>query len=213
MRHYDRRTICFAALLAGLAGYVDAMGFLGMGGFFVSFMSGNSTRLGVGLAQGAGAVALTAGGLIAAFLMGVVAGSLGGRRLPVRRRAQGVLLFVALLLLLAAAMPGRGVPTMALLAAAMGAENTIFERDREVSIGVTYMTGTLVRLGQGIAGALVGGPRLGWARPLMLWAGLVAGTIAGGTAFAALGLAGIWFAAAGALVLGLAAPDGLARSG
>src|SRR3546814_9729783 len=40
-----------------------------------------------------------------------------------------------------------------LLAAAMGAENGVFLRDREVSIGVTYMTGTLVRVGQKLAEA------------------------------------------------------------
>ena len=38
--------------LSTLAGYVDATGFLMLGGFFVSFMSGNSTRLGVGLIEG-----------------------------------------------------------------------------------------------------------------------------------------------------------------
>ena len=62
----------FAAIvLAAAAGYVDAAGFLMTGGFFVSFMSGNSTRLGVGLFRGAGE-ALIAGGLIAAFVSGVV---------------------------------------------------------------------------------------------------------------------------------------------
>lgn len=41
-----------AATLSALAGYVDAVGFMTLGGFFVSFMSGNSTRLGVGLSSG-----------------------------------------------------------------------------------------------------------------------------------------------------------------
>lgn len=35
--------------LAGLAGFVDAIGFLALGGYFASFMSGNSTRLAVGI--------------------------------------------------------------------------------------------------------------------------------------------------------------------
>nr|WP_295670961.1 DUF1275 family protein [Sphingomonas sp.] len=44
-----------------MAGYVDAVGFLATGGYFVSFMSGNSTRLAVGIAQGAASAAITAG--------------------------------------------------------------------------------------------------------------------------------------------------------
>ena len=46
MKDYRRRDIALAAGLSGVAGYVDAIGFLKLGGFFVSFMSGNSTRLG-----------------------------------------------------------------------------------------------------------------------------------------------------------------------
>ena len=40
------RAICLAAL----AGFVDALAYISLGGFFASFMSGNTTRLGVGLA-------------------------------------------------------------------------------------------------------------------------------------------------------------------
>ena len=52
MKDYRRRDIALAASLSAIAGYVDAIGFLKLGGFFVSFMSGNSTRLGVGAATG-----------------------------------------------------------------------------------------------------------------------------------------------------------------
>ena len=48
----SRRNLALACTLSALAGYVDAIGFLHLGGMFVSFMSGNSTRLGVSLAQG-----------------------------------------------------------------------------------------------------------------------------------------------------------------
>ncbi|MEJ7926576.1 DUF1275 family protein [Sphingobium sp. AN641] len=41
----------FAIALAFLAGYIDVLGFLTTSGFFVSFMSGNSTRLAVGALQ------------------------------------------------------------------------------------------------------------------------------------------------------------------
>ena len=40
-----------ACALAGIAGYVDGIGYLHLSGAFVSFMSGNSTRLGVGAAR------------------------------------------------------------------------------------------------------------------------------------------------------------------
>ena len=45
------RNIVLACALSALAGYVDGIGFIHLGGLFVSFMSGNSTRLGVSLAQ------------------------------------------------------------------------------------------------------------------------------------------------------------------
>jgi len=48
----SHRNIALACALSALAGYVDAIGFLHLGGLFVSFMSGNSTRLGVSLADG-----------------------------------------------------------------------------------------------------------------------------------------------------------------
>src|ERR1019366_5919862 len=48
----SRRNISLACALSALAGYVDAIGFLHLGGLFVSFMSGNSTRMGVSLAEG-----------------------------------------------------------------------------------------------------------------------------------------------------------------
>jgi len=57
-----------------VAEFVDAVGYLKLGGFFVSFMSGNSTRLGVGIGTGMLANAGRAAGLIALFLIGVILG-------------------------------------------------------------------------------------------------------------------------------------------
>ena len=74
MTRYTKRFWILGAATAGLAGYVDAIGFLKVGGLFVSFMSGNSTRFAVGLAT-AGPVAGIAAGLIGAFVGGVVAGA------------------------------------------------------------------------------------------------------------------------------------------
>jgi len=205
MLQHGKRDIALAVGSAALAGYVDAIGFLSLGGYFVSFMSGNSTRLAVGLA-GLPAEALIAGRLIASFLMGVIAGSLIGRMAGEWRRPV-VLALVAAMLAAAAGTASVNAPDLAVLfvAAAMGAENTTFERDGEVSIGLTYMTGALVKLGQRIAGALTGGPRLAWLPYALLWLGLVTGAVGGALAWPHIGLAGLWLASAAALGLAGAA--------
>src|SRR6478609_8059402 len=161
MMRYDRRTIGLAVGLTCLAGYVDALGFISLGGFFVSFMTGNTTRLGIELANGhLGGIAL-AGGIIMLFAGGVVLGSLVGHFARTRRHT-AVLAALTICLFIAALSDrlGEAGISIAMLAVAMGMENSVFQRDGEVTIGLTYMTGTLVKMGQRIAGALLGGSRL-----------------------------------------------------
>lgn len=205
MLRYRKRDMALAIGSSTLAGYVDAIGFLSLGGFFVSFMSGNSTRLAVGIA-GVPAEALIAGRLIGCFLLGVILGSLIGRAAKAKR-PPAVLALVAVMLASAATLAGAGAADIAMLlvAAAMGAENTTFERDGEVAIGLTYMTGALVKLGQRIAGALTGGPKFAWLPYLGLWLGLVTGAVTGALAWPVIGLAGLWLAALAALALSIAA--------
>ena len=201
----DSETRNLAVALSALAGYVDAVGFLRVGGYFVSFMSGNSTRLAVDLAAGAPSAFIPAA-LTAAFMAGVVTGSLAGTAAAGRRRPL-VLLLVAAILAIAAALATTGKTrwVVALMAAAMGAENAVFEHDGEVRIGLTYMTGTLVKCGQRLAAALLGGPRWDWTPYLLQWLGLLAGAIAGALAYATLGMAALWIAVAGILLAAAAA--------
>ncbi len=205
MNRFDRRIRLLAACLSALAGYVDALAFLKLGGFFVSFMSGNSTRLGVGLTQGSVNAGI-AGGLIATFVAGVFFGSLIGAVAGAYRRP-AVLGLVSLLLAVAAAsdLGGYGVIALAAMALAMGAENAVFEENGDVRIGLTYMTGTLVKVGQRLATAAAGGDRFAWAPYLMLWAGLVLGAVAGAASYRTFGLASLWFAAIAAAILALIA--------
>jgi uncharacterized membrane protein YoaK (UPF0700 family) len=204
MHRYDRRLIAAAVGLAGLAGLVDALGFLSMGGFFVSFMSGNTTRLGTALASDLLADAARAARLIALFVAGVMAGTLVAYRYP-RWRKPAVLAVVTGLLAIAALCHAAGADHAALLitAAAMGVENGVFQRDGEVSVGLTYMTGTLVRFAQRAALALVGGGRWAWLPHLLLWLGFLGGAIGGTAVYRAIGLDGLWLAAgvAGAMTL------------
>ena len=205
VNRYDKRVWALAAALSALAGFVDATGFLELGGFFVSFMSGNSTRLGVGLVGGASSVAVPAA-LIALFVVGVVLGSLCGHAAGPRRRPT-VLALVAALLAVAALASRFAPPPVAIvfMVLAMGAENAVFEQGGEVQIGLTYMTGTLVKAGQRLALALRGGERWAWVPYLLLWVGLLAGAVAGAMVYPVFGLGGLWLATAAAALLTVAA--------
>ena len=198
MIHYDKTSQALAVGLAAVAGYVDALGYLHFGGYFASFMSGNSTRLALGLTSDRD-VAMKAGALIGLFVAGVMLGAVAGQ-VAGRRRAPVVLGIVVLLLLAAAGLARIGQPYAAVpMVLAMGAENAVFQRNGDVSIGLTYMTGTLVKFGQRLAAALTGqGDRLGWLPYGLLWCGLVSGSITGGLAYRAVQLQGLW-AAAGAM--------------
>ena len=198
----SRRNIALACALSGLAGYVDAIGYLHLGGLFVAFMSGNSTRMGVSVAAGDWPNAAAALGLIALFVVGAAGGSLivlgrGANRQP------RVLLVEALLLAVAALCYafGRSNAAVAAVVLAMGLENAVFQIDGGAGLGLTYVTGALVKVGQLAAQALTGGGRWGWVPNLLLWAALVAGSACGALAYHWINLAAVWFAAALALAL------------
>ena len=204
MIRYDRSRRRFAIALAAMAGFVDAVGFLSANGYFVSFMSGNTTRLGVDL--GTDLVrAVTPACLIAGFVSGVTGGALLSIRAG-RYRKPAVLALVAALLLTGALARAAGLPVamLAMLVMAMGAINNTFQRDGEVAIGLTYMTGALVKLGQGLAGWLSGRKDghgdLGWLSWAALWGGLLSGAVLGAMAqdrmpMTCLWIAGCWAAA------------------
>jgi uncharacterized membrane protein YoaK (UPF0700 family) len=169
---------------------------------FVSFMSGNSTRLGVSLADGRWRDAAQAFGLIALFVCGAAAGCLivlGCRT----HRQTWVLLAEGLLLAVAALCYAFGSPTAAIAAIvlAMGLENAVFQTEGGAGLGLTYVTGTLVKVGQLVAAAFKGGSRWAWVPNLLLWAAMVVGAVAGAAAYRWINLAAIWFAAGAALAM------------
>ena len=202
MHSYRRPTWVIASMMSALAGYVDAIGFLQLGGLFVSFMSGNSTRMGVSLSEGQWAAAAESLGLIALFVAGAAAGSLivlgrGVNRQPWVLLAEALLL-AAGALAYAFALPNAAVAAIVL---AMGMENAVFQIHGGGGLGLTYVTGALVKVGQLAAAAITGGARWDWWPNLLLWAALVAGSLCGALAYHWINLAAIWFAAASALAL------------
>jgi uncharacterized membrane protein YoaK (UPF0700 family) len=198
----SRRNVILVCALSALAGYVDGIGFLHLGGLFVSFMSGNSTRMGVSLAQVDWSNAAAALGLVALFVAGAACGSLivlgrGANRQP------WVLLVEASLLTVAALCHTVGLSNAAVAAIvlAMGLENAVFQIEGGAGLGLTYVTGALVKVGRLLAAGLTGGQRWAWLPNLLLWAALVAGAVCGASAYHRINLAAIWFAAGAALAL------------
>lgn len=183
-----RRDLAEALFLSATAGWVDALAFIALGGYFVSFMSGNTTRGAVDAATaGAWWVAAT---LVVGFVGGVVVGSAAQRLAPQRPQTIALTVVTALLAVAVAATFAEATPLIVALplAAAMGAVNIVFARDHTVSFGVTYMTGALVKAAQGATGALWGERGSGWARYLMLWAAIAAGAVGGAFASGLFGL-------------------------
>jgi len=200
VERFGTRERLFAAALSGLAGYVDAVGFVQSRGFFVSFMSGNSTRLGVGLA-GSLSDAAAALGLVTSFLLGVTGGSLIGRASG-RNRPTAVLTAVAILLAAGAALGffRHLHASLALTAFAMGAVNATLEQEGKVRVGLTYMTGSVVKVGQALADRLTGRESQ-WLPPLMLWGGFASGAAAGAVGAYRLGFGALWLGSAVAFSL------------
>jgi uncharacterized membrane protein YoaK (UPF0700 family) len=148
-----------ALLLAGLAGWVDAAGLAGSGGVFISFMSGNTTDFAVSLIQHKWTEAALIGVLLALFVAGVAVGEAIESRLG-RQGPSFVLGLEAVFLAAGAGMfwhGGAGRFELCPLVFAMGLQNATMHRTAGISIGLTYVTGTLVQIGRGLAGGGSGG--------------------------------------------------------
>ena len=194
-------------MLTAIAGWVDAIGFLSLGGFYISFMSGNTTQLGIGLTRfDADLVRLPAVLLlcfVAGAFLGTIVTSLSGRwNLPTMLFFEAVLLLCALYLSFSATpMVGATEP----LAIAMGAQNAALRNARGGRIGGTFVTGTVFGLGESLALWCLRREGVGPAlRHAMGWLALAIGAAAGTWAFSASGLRALNAPAGALLVLALA---------
>jgi uncharacterized membrane protein YoaK (UPF0700 family) len=167
-------------LLLAVAGFVDAVGLAETGRYFVSYMSGNTTQMGVSLGYREWRSALMPLGLVALFVGGATLGTLIVEKAG--RRGSAALLFVEAALL-ALAWLGFGTPHptlgLILLPVAMGLANIVTLRAGGPHPGTTYATGALVKLGIGIAGLgrTVRAADLGF--HLGMWIALLAGSVLG----------------------------------
>jgi uncharacterized membrane protein YoaK (UPF0700 family) len=62
----------------------------------------------------------------------------------------------------------------------VGALNTSFVKDGEVSVPLSYVTGTLVKMGQGIERHIAGGNVTDWLGNFLLFASFIVGAALGG---------------------------------
>tara|TARA_B100000678_G_scaffold21158_1_gene16294 strand:+ start:729 stop:1541 length:813 start_codon:yes stop_codon:yes gene_type:complete len=214
VRSLTRFRLAIAVALAILAGYIDGIAFVYLGGYFVSFMSGNTTQSGVELAGGDLAAAGFGFLVILGFVLGVMGGTIVSS--PGRDRGGIILVGVAGVIAIGALLSGAppvdpnaltgaalmGVaPTAVCLSFAMGAVNTVFSGRGEPSFGITYMTGALVKIGEGIVGAFRGGDRTSWLRYLALWLGIAVGAVGGAAVYATVGSPALWVGVIAAVVL------------
>jgi uncharacterized membrane protein YoaK (UPF0700 family) len=159
-------------LLAVLAGAVDARGIALLHDIFLAFMSGNTTMLAMSIARQDWLQARLIGMVIGTFVVGAAAGQVvadrsGRWRLPV------VIGLVAMLLCVPLFAPEYSVEALTF---AMGALNAAMQHAGGAAVSITFVTGALVRFGQGLGGLLRGGSQGAlWLAQAVPWTGLVAG--------------------------------------
>jgi uncharacterized membrane protein YoaK (UPF0700 family) len=214
-RAQARNAELLAAALAMIAGFIDAYGIITYG-VFVSFMSGNTTQTGYQTAEGAFGPASLSALAILMFLVGSFAGTLlvqAAGRLA-RRAVFGVvaaaLAEVVGLKYFGFLSVGFGI---AIVSVAMGVMNSALSRVGAQSVSLTFVTGTLSRVGSHLALAAKRAPLADaqgpWdthlRRALMLsrvWTGFLAGALLSGAATPRFGP---WVLSAPALILAVLA--------
>lgn len=165
--------------IVALAGFVDAYSFSQFQKLFVSFMSGNTTSLGAAIVHHEGDKLRQLPLVIGLFVAGVVLGTLLHNATG-RWSATAILASVAALLLLAYLAPLLAVAGLTL---AMGVLNASVHEVGGLKVSLTFMTGTLVKFGAGLANLLSGRHESwDWLWQSSLWLAFLAGALAGAAA-------------------------------
>lgn len=141
-------TQSFVLLLVSVAALTDATLYLHSKELLAVYVTGDTSKLGQFASQGNFQKALPLVGIVFTFLIGTIAAAWTGNRLG-RLRAPVLLMAVGLLVMAAwpASAPDYPYLLVILLALAMGTLNQVCSQEP----GVTFVTGTLVKLGRHVA--------------------------------------------------------------
>ncbi|MFI9507597.1 YoaK family protein [Nocardia sp. NPDC052566] len=175
-------------VLAGLAGLIGAAAFMHTAGYFVTFMTGNTERAVLGYFHGESDMAVAAASLLLSFLSGVVIAS-WCRRHYWHGHPHGPVLLTTISLAAASVIDVvlaqrdtsriEFIPIL-FVAFGVGGLNTSFVKNGEVSVPLSYVTGTLVKMAQGIERHLSGGDYADWLGYFLLYVSFALGALFGG---------------------------------
>jgi uncharacterized membrane protein YoaK (UPF0700 family) len=155
-RAQARNAELLAAALALIAGFIDAYGMITYG-VYVSFMSGNTTQAGYQTAEGAFGPASLSALAILFFVIGSFAGTLLVEFAGLyARRVLYCVVAVALAAIIGLTQLGAllGAGAIASISLAMGIMNNALSRVGAQAVSLTFVTGSLSRVGSSLALAL-----------------------------------------------------------
>jgi len=175
-------------VLAALAGVLGATAYTHSEGYFVTFMTGNAQRAVLGYFRGDVVLSISAALLVVCFVAGVVIASVCRRHFWVAHpHGPTVLTTFSLMAATVVDVFDEGweeanldFGPILLVAFGIGALNTSFVKDGEVSVPLSYVTGTLVKMGQGIERHIAGGKAADWLGYFLLFASFALGAALGG---------------------------------
>ena len=161
-RHWSqtRAQWAVAILIATMAGYLDGYGFFFLK-TYVSFMSGNTTSTGLKIGQGAFYAAIPSAIAILFFVTGSFLGNVLTQS-KFRHSHRLVFGLIAILLAIVTVLQRSGLSQVnteiAFLCLSMGLANPALSKIGAEAVSVTFVTGTLSRIGGYLASALSGKP-------------------------------------------------------
>jgi uncharacterized membrane protein YoaK (UPF0700 family) len=175
-------------VLAALAGVLGATAYTHSEGYFVTFMTGNAQRAVLGFFRGDVVLSISAALIVVCFVAGVVIASVCRRHFWVAHpHGPTVLTTFSLLAATLVDIFDEGweeanldFGPILLVAFGIGALNTSFVKDGEVWVPLSYVTGTLVKMGQGIERHIAGGQAADWLGYFLLFTSFALGAALGG---------------------------------